>query len=570
MESGILSRPRWLTLGVAVVGLLLALACGGDKESPAPGGALAPPDQQQLRLRIAGEPKTIDPHLANFVGETSLMKPLFAGLFTYDADLRVVPNLAEELPAIDNGGVSRDGLTYTVKIDKDAKWSDGKAVTAQDFVYSMKRALDPKLASTYVSFFYEVVGAREYNTALGTEDEPKTPSDADLAALRDKVGVSAKDERTVVYQLRQADPSFLSKLALWTAFPVRQDVVEKHGAKWTEAGNLVGNGPFVLKEWTHNQRVVMEPNANWQGEKPKLTRIVVNFIADDAAAYAAYLAGELDAVVVPPPVLAEVTAPGSSLNAQLVRVPELVTYAVFMNNAVAPFDNVKVRQAFAMAIDRKAMVDGLLQGAGRPAASWIPPGMPGYNAALGYEFNPTKAKQLLAEAGFPEGKGLPKISFLAVAAPPVQLRMQFVEDQIKRNLGIEVTTEYVDPPVFGQNFTTKKYQAAIANWSADWAYPDNWLPELFASWGGNNLVAYKSPQFDDLMKKAAAETDERKRLALYDQAQKLMLDDAAISPLYNRESYLLVKPRVRDLVATALDGEIKGDYSFAKTYIAAE
>ncbi len=139
------------------------------------------------------------------------------------------------MPSIANGGISEDGLTYTVKLNPDAMWSDGQPVTAKDFVYSMKRALDPNVAGTYASFFYGLDGAAAYNSALGTPDEPKTPSEAELANLRDGVGISAKDDHTIVYKLTQPNPSFLNLLALWTAFPVRQDIVEKYGDTWTEA-----------------------------------------------------------------------------------------------------------------------------------------------------------------------------------------------------------------------------------------------------------------------------------------------------------------------------------------------
>jgi oligopeptide transport system substrate-binding protein len=568
MESRTRSLPRWFVLGLAVVGLFTAVACGGDKQPAAQVGDLAPPEQQVLRLRLVAEPRTLDPHQASFATESSMMKPLFEGLFSYDQSLRVVAALAKEVPTTGNGGISKDGLTYTVKLDAKAKWSDGKEVMASDFVYSMKRALDPKLGSRYASFFYGIVGAQEYNTALGTKNEPKQPSDSDLARLRDGVGVSASDEHTIVYKLKQPNPSFLSLLALWTAYPVREDVVSKHGDKWTEAGNHIGNGPFVLREWSHNQRFVLEPNPYWHGEKAKLTRIVINFMPDDAAAYAAYLNGELDMVTVPPPLLKEVQ---SSRAAEVVKVPEMVTFALFMNNKVAPFDDVKVRQAFALAIDRDALVGSVLQGAGKPTTTWIPEGVPGHNPELGKQwgFNPTRAKQLLAEAGYPDGKGLPEVRFLAVGVPPVQARQEFIEAQLRTNLGIKVSTEYVDPPTFGRRFTTGQHQIAIANWAADWPYPDNWLPEQFASWGTNNVTSYSSDAFDQLMAKARAETDDRKRLALYDEAQKMILDQAVISPLYNRQSYVLVKPKLKGLFFTALDGEIKGDLSFSVAYVAA-
>jgi oligopeptide transport system substrate-binding protein len=572
MESRTLARSRWFGIGAAIIGLLLVVACASDNKPAAvnSGGEMAPPEQQVLRLRLTGEPKTIDPHLTNFASETTLTKPLFAGLFTYDESLRVVPNVATEVPTVDNGGVSRDGLTYTVKLDKDAKWSDGKAVTANDFVYSMKRALDPKLAGPYASFYNGMIGAKDYNTALGTKEAPKEPSDAELSAMRDRVGVSARDENTVVYQLSQPNPSFLNLLALWTAFPVRQDVVEKHGDKWTEAGNHVGNGAFVLREWAHDQRIVFEPNPYWRGEKPRLSRIVINFIADDAAAYAAYLADELDAVTVPPSALREVSSPGSAMNQELRRIPDLNTFAIFMNNAQAPFDNAKVRTAFELAVDREAYVQGVLQGAGHPTTSWLPPGMPGYNPDIGkqWEYNVAKAKEALAEAGYPEGRGLPKITFLAVANDTNRVIGQFLEDQLKRNLGADVTTEYVDSRTRSSRFTKNDYQATVASWSADWPYPDNWLPDQFGSESANNHVGYKNPRFDELMKRAAAETDDKKRLAVYNDAHKLVLEDAVIAPLYHRESFVLVKPRVKGLTITALDGGIKGDYSFHRAFIA--
>jgi oligopeptide transport system substrate-binding protein len=571
MQKQGISRRWLLRLGLGLVSAAFIAACGGTDRTGSTSVQLAPPDQQVLRVRLPGEPKSIDPHVISLAPETTLAKLLFAGLFTYDEELKVIPNLASELPTDDNGGISKDGLTYTVKLKKDAKWSDGKPLSASDFVYSIRRALDPSTAAPYASFFHGIVGAKELNTSFGTKDAPKTPSATEVNGLREKLGVSAKDASTIVYQLREPNPSFLNILALWTAFPVRQDVVEKSGSKWTEPGNNVSNGAFMLKEWTHDQRIVMEPNPFWQGEKPKLMRVEVNFIADDGAAYAAYRAGDLDVVTLPPALGREASTPGSSLNKEFVHLPTLSTYAFLYNNAGTPFDNPKVRQAFGTAIDRNAYVEGVLQGAGVPTTSWIPPGMPGYEASLGkpFELNATKAKQLLAEAGFPEGKGLPKITFLAIANDTNRLVGQFIEAQLKKNLGVDVSTEYVDSRTFGARFTGNQYQVTVQRWNADWPYPDNWLPELFGTGAGNNHVGYSSTKFDDLMKKAKAEVDDKRRLAVYSEAQKLIIDEAVVVPLYNPETYVLVKPNVRGLVITALDGPIKGDYNLHKAYIAA-
>lgn len=182
MEIKNLAPAKWFVLFIAGLRLLLA-ACATDSADPTPVDTVvskAPAADQVLRLRIQGEPKTIDPHLTNQASEISLTRALFSGIFTYDEDLSVVPNLAAEMPSIANGGISEDGLTYTIKIEADAKWSDGRPLMARDFVYSMHRALDPMVASTYASFFYSIAGAAAYNSALGTPDEPKTPSAAEI------------------------------------------------------------------------------------------------------------------------------------------------------------------------------------------------------------------------------------------------------------------------------------------------------------------------------------------------------------------------------------------------------
>lgn len=564
-----LSWTKRLLFAASAVLSLALIACSGASDAPpSTSSNSAPPDQQVLRMRINGEPKTIDPTLVNFASEVSLTRQLFAGLFTYDESLKVVPQLATAVPTIDNGGLSKDGLTVSVKL-RDAKWSDGKAVTADDFVFAMQRVLDPKTAAPYASTYYSLAGAREYNTALGTKEAPKTPSDAQLTDLRNAVGVKAQDAKTVVYTLRTADPSFLNRLASPASYGVRQDIVAKFGDRWTESGNIVSNGPFMLGEWAHEQRLVLVPNPNYYGEKAKLQRLVVNIIPEDAAAYAAYLAGDLDVVGVPSAVLRDVSAPSNPVNAQLRKMPDLATFGVFMNAAQPPFDNQKVREAFSMAIDRDAFVQGVQQGAGVVTLGWIPPGMPGYSAEAGkqWAYDPAKAKKALADAGFPEGRNLPKVTYTVTSTDSNRLVGQFLQDQLKKSLNVEIALDFVDARTFGQRFTANQFSMATVTWTAGWPYPDNFLADLFMSDGNNNHVAYKDAKFDDLMKRAASETEDKKRLALYDEAHKLLLSAAAVAPMYNRLSFVLVKPKVKDLTLTPVDGALRGDFNLSKTYI---
>ncbi len=570
-----LGPSRWIVAFFAVFGLLLA-ACAESTSQTKPEDSVviddgkAPAAEQVLRLRLQGEPKTIDPHLTNQAHEVTLTRPLFAGLFTYNEQLDVVPSLATAMPTVANGGISEDGLTYTIKIKQDSMWSDGEPVTAKDFVYSMQRAMDPNLAGSYASFYYGITGAAAYNSALGTPDEPLTPSESELSALRDDLGVAATDDYTLVYQLSQPNPSFLNLLTLWTAFPVRQDIVEQFGDTWTEAETHVGNGAFTLSQWAHDEKMVLVPNPFWNGATPDLTRIEFFFIEDDVAAYQAYQAGEIDVVTVPPAAIQDVSKVGHPFFDQLTIEPDLATFALFMNNGMAPFDNQDVRAAFGTAIDRDAYVNGVLQGGGVPTTSWIPPGMPGYDATIGsqYGFDSAKAKQLLADAGYADGVGFPQVTFTMVNSDTNRLVGQFVQDQLKQNLGIDVEFDYVEGREYGRIFTQRLHQVVIQRWSADWPYPDNWLPQLFNSEARNNFAAYNNSAFDALMLKAAVETDNTIRLSLYGEGHKLMIDEAGIVPLYNSVTHVLIKPYVMNYIITGVDGFVKGDLNFHKVYIA--
>jgi oligopeptide transport system substrate-binding protein len=560
-----------------IAGLILAIACGGDSTSTTTSDddedfQVAPADQQVFRVRLTGEPKSIDPHLTNFAQENSAVKPLFMGLFSYDEELKVVPGVAEEMPTTDNGGISKDGLTYTIKLRNDAKWSDGTAMTANDFVYSMKRALDPKLAGPYTSFYHVIKGAKEYNTALGTTAAPKTPSDAELTSLRDAVGVSAKDDKTVVYNLIQPYGSFLDILSIWTAYPVREDVIDRHGSRWIEAGNLIGNGPYVLKDWRHNEKMIMEPNPNWFGETKATVKLDISIIPDAAVAYAAYQNNELDIVSPPNTERQAIMDAGNPLNKELFRRPEAVVFALMMNNKVAPFDNQKVREAFGLAVDRQAFVTVALQGVGRAATSWIAKDAHGWDPDAGkhLEFNATRAKQLLSDAGYPNGQGLPKVTFLFVANDTNRnIIAPFLGDNFKKNLGIDVEFEFVDSPTYQARYTNNQHQVALGGWHYDWNHANNWLPELLGTGGSNNHTNYSSTAFDDLMKRAAGEVDLEKQLNLYKEAQRLALKDVGLAPIYEREVFLLIKPWVKGFTFTGLDADMKGDYNFHRVKIAA-
>ncbi len=339
-----------------------------------------------LRVNLSGEPNTLDPNPASWASSLSCIYQLFDGLLGFNQDLSIKAVVAAEMPTTANGGISADGMTYTFKLKNNVTWSDGKKVTAGDFAYSIKRFFDPATASEYASVYYAIAGAEAYNGGTGSADA---------------VGVRAVDDTTLEIKLARPQPTFLSLMAMWPVYPVPKSVIDAKGAQWTEAGNLVGNGPFILTEWAHQDHMTFKQNPNYWGTKPSLTEMRFVMVTDIQASLAAYKNNELDMTAVPPGT-EKATMADAAVSPQIVRSADLNTFGMQFNVTKAPFDNKKVRQAFSCAIDRVAFVDQVRSGVGHATTSWVPPGMPGYDANLGKEwgFNAAKAKQLLKDSGY--------------------------------------------------------------------------------------------------------------------------------------------------------------------------
>ena len=509
---------------------------------------------QEWRTNLSGEPENLDPNMASWDTSIAVIELVFDGMFKFDKDLKLQPGLAKELPTAANGGISAYGKTYTIKLRDGLKYSDGKPLMAKDVVFSVKRMLDPTMASEYASFYYGIVGAEELNTSKETDA-------AKLQALKDAVGVKAVDNVTVEFKLKEARASFTQLLAMWPVTPVSEEVIKSVGGdkpnKWTEdPKTYIGHGPYKITEWVHQDHITLVPNENYWGPAPKLKKITLAMVTDSQADYAGYMNGERELTMPPTALFAQVMS-DPNLSKQLVRSPRLSTFAFQFNHAMKPFDNVNVRKAFITSIDKNAFIDKLRQGVGKPAYSWIPPGQPGYQPDLGkmYSFDAAKAKQYLADAGFANGQGLPKITFQYANTRNNPIYAQFLQEQWKTNLGIDVTLEPMEPKAFSAAVNNEQYMMGFYGWNADYPDPDNWLPELFGTGAGNNHTNYSNPKLDDLMKKAIAEPDEQKRLAMWAEAQKIVVeDDVVIGYLYHDENFLLVKPYVKDMFFTAMDG----------------
>jgi oligopeptide transport system substrate-binding protein len=506
---------------------------------------------------LYGEPETIDPNKASWATQITVIRQCFVGLLGFKSDLSLEARAAKEIPTKGNGGISQDGLTYTFQLRNDVTWSDGKKVTAQDYVYSIKRTLSPEMASEYASFYYDIEGGKEYNAAASADAATKE-------VLKGRISVWAINDYMLQIRLKAPRPTFLQMMALWPTNPVREDIVNKFGDKWTEAGNYIGNGPFILSEWVHQDHLTFVPNPNyWGAEKPKVSKMILKDIEDQNAAFAAYRNNELD-MCTPPGGTEKATMADPVLSKEILRVAELTTFGLLTNVTRPPFDNKLVRQALSCAVDRVAYVDKVRGGVGAPAISWIPPGMPGYDPKLGSEFNfnPAKAKQLLAQAGYPDPSKLPSITFSYSNSSSNPVFAQFLQGQLKDNLGINIKLDPIESKAYQAFINAEKHQLGWTGWGADYPDPDNWLPEYFGTEGGNNHMNYSSAQFDALAEQAKYELDNTKRLALWDQAQKIVVEDQPIIFMYIRERFWLVKPWVKGLVATGMDGGIPGDFFF--------
>jgi oligopeptide transport system substrate-binding protein len=543
-----------LAIVLAMV-LILAPACSSKTTTSAS-------TPQVLRINLGGEPDTIDPNQAAWAPDLTLIGQCFEGLLSFKTDGTLTPDIATVIPSTSNGGISSDGLTITFHLKTNVTWSDGTPVTANDFVYSIVREVSPVLACPYASFYFNIVGAQAYySSGNDTPDQQ--------AALAAAVGVSAPDNYTLVIKLNSPQETILDCMALWAVYPEKASVINQYGNSWTDPPNYIGDGPYILTTWTHQTELVLKPNPNYWGTKPKLAEIDMMEITDANAALAAYLNNQLDIVGVPIGDIKTYMNDSSYANQRLL-VNQLGTFALQFNVDQAPFNNVLVRQAFACAIDRNAFVSDVLDGVGKVTTSWIPPGMPGYDANAGsqYAFNVTKAKQLLAQAGYSDVSKLPAITYTYANDTNDTTIAQFLQGQLKTNLGINITLNPEESNTFQSNVNAGNFQFAWFGWLADYPDPDDWLLSEFTTGGGVNQTHYSNPSFDTLAKTAETDLDNTTRLSDWAQAQTMMLADVPLAPIYNSETFALVKPWVKGLDASDIDYSIPGDRFYTLVSIA--
>jgi len=566
--------------GILASVAVIAAACGGATTSSAPPASTAPgesapavtpapsvsdmADDQVLHIDLGQEPPTLDPNKAQDSTSIAVLHALSRGLLYWDKDLKVVPELAADLPV-----VSADAKTLTFTLRDGATYSNGDPIVAGDLVYGWKRLLDPRTAAPYAYVMCEVAGA---DALLGADngcgDKAVPTTDADIDAALANLGVAAPDDKTFVVTLAKPATYFQSVIALWIAVPVQEKWVTS--PNFTEAGNYVSSGPFILDTWAHNSQIILKPNPTWYGTKPILTEIDMSMTAEPAQGQAAYENGELDMVATPSEDIQRVQA-DPVLGPQVVQIPQLaITYYTY-NNKTGPTANKDFRIALTQAVDKKAFIDATFAGVGQPANSFVMPGIPGYQADLDpYPYDLASAKEHMATAlqalGVADAAALGKLKFGFNSGAGHEPRVAFLAEAWRQAFGLETEQIGSDFSVFLQQRTAGEYTLARDGWGADYPHANNQLG-LFVCGGGNNDIQYCNPDFDKLIAQAAGEADQTKQVDLYNQAQTILMNDAALLPLRFGLTTYEVQPYLGGLVVTPSDAQLPGDVFYETIYI---
>jgi oligopeptide transport system substrate-binding protein len=505
-----------------------------------------------LRVAESTWPEQLAPQKSSFTHEIAVEMMNYEGLTRYDKDLKTVPGAAESWE------YNADGTEITFKLRDGLKYSDGSPLVAQDFVNAIYRLLDPHTPGDYQTSVDMIKGA---DAIISTE----VPTDeAKLADLNKALGVTAVDEKTVKFTLTKPTPYFHTLAGMWVLYPAKQELIDKGGELWhQDAANQLGNGPFqITKIDQSNNLIEFKANENYWGGKPKLDGLQYRYIEDLAVALQAYKNNEVD-IVVPDPNDVPTLKADPDLGKEYVEFPGACTLTIAMNLEKAPFDNKKVRQAFSTGYDREGYIRDALKDTAIKTLTWIPPGYPGYDASeTRFDYNPDAAKALLAEAGFPNGEGLPEIKYTYSSSNPAnQARAEYIVQMFKTSLGLDIALDPLESKalVAARKSRDTYPQMLGGGWCADFPDQWNWISIYWRSTSSfAQNIAYNNPEVDKLIDQADIELDVAKRAKLYDDAQKLIIDDQGEIFTRNTKNYFLIKPGVTGYDKTPQDSHFPG------------
>ena len=516
-------------LGFYFVFIVLA-ACDGEQQLT---NVEAGTRDQILYVNNGAEPEDIDPHITTGQQEAYIQWSLFEGLVAKDPiTLEPVPGMAESWE------VSDDLTHYTFHLRDDALWSNGDPLTAQDFVYSWNRSLAPGLASEYAYMLYVVKNAAAYNRGEITDFS--------------MVGVKALDNTTLEVTLEAPTPWFLQLLDHNSAYPVHRKTIEsrgkfdQRGTGWTRPEYFTGNGPFHLKEWIPNKVLIIEKNPYyWDAENVRLNEIHFYPIDNKQTEERMFRTGQI-----------HMTLDGRILTDKIevyvreqpdhIRIsPYLGIYYYLFNTTRPPFDDVRVRLAFSMAIDRQSVTDNVVKGGRSPAFAFTPPDTAGYTPEPYIQYDQEQAKKLLAEAGYPDGADFPPVELLYNNGSGHQALATALQQMWKSVLNVDVTLVNQEWLVYLNSRSNGDFDIARAGWLADYADPNNFL-NLFVTGGGNNHTGWANAEYDNLIDQTNQTIDMQQRYELFQRAETILLQHSPIVPVYYEASVNLVNPDVKE------------------------
>ena len=527
-----------LLLSILLIAAILVTGCSKSPDDPAITQDPDTPDTEEsssgtkiLRTNNGSEPGSLDPALAQGTHESWVLDHTFEGLMKLDKDAKLVEGMAKEYK------VSDDSLTYTFTLRDDIKWSNGDPVTAEDFEFSWKRALDPELASDYAHQLYYIKGGEAYNTGEGSVDD---------------VAVKALDEKTLEVTLEAPTAYFLELTAFYTLYPVNKNVVEANPDWAKDAKTHVSNGPFTLTEWEHDASIKIRKNSNYyDAASVKLDGVDFTIIDDENTTWQGYEGGEYDLLLpLPQAVVAQMKA---NDNPELVIGGEVATYYYNLNSKVKPFNNPKIRKALSMTIDRQTIVDKITQGGQIAAEGVVSFGMKDengkeYRDGVGQliTYNVEEGKKLFEEGLKEEGMtaaDFSKFSILYNTSEAHKKIAQAVQEMWRTNLGIEIQLENVDFQVKLDREKAGDYHISRAGWIGDYMDPMTFV-ELWLSSSSFNDAKYNNPEYDKLVLTARSTADQKVRFDAMREAEKMVMEDMPIIPVYFYTQPFAQKPYV--------------------------
>jgi len=535
----------------AVVALFLIFALVASACVPPQGAGNAPAastaGKQKLLWSVEGvnELPGLDPANPQNAQSVLAINLIFGGLVKLDAQLNVVGDGAESWK------LSDDGKTYTFKIRQNLKFADGTAVTAKDFADSINRALQPETASYGASFqLQHVVGAKD--VADGKAKEAS--------------GIKVVVDHTLAITTDDTVPYFLAQLTYPVTFVVPLKFVQEKGTSWTD--QAYGTGPFRVKEWQHNQKLILEPNPNYWAGAPAIGSIELPFVQDSETAYQLYRTGDLDIMGSQQNPVPSARIPEVNSSPDFHNVASFAVRFVGFNNKIPPFDNVNVRRAFALAVDKVTLAEKVLNGAVGPTDRILPAGFPGSQLPIkGLTFDAKAAKDELYKAGYGADKPFPKVTLTYGSEGDNERVVTYLQQQWKENLGVDVTLQPLELATFSKNLDTtyltpdKGLQFYLSIWGADYPDPQNFVTQQLRSDSPNNNGHWTNQQFDEIGKKADTFTGSAEdRFKLYNQVEQIAVDEVGWLPLFTPRFSLLIKPHVSGVVPTG-QGLIVPDWS---------